>query len=440
MKTQSLSLLLLGCACASTRPTVSEVAPVSAYGLARDLSERVGARPTGSEGDTKSQQWAIETMQRLGFVNVRREVLATSTWLRGQESVEWLGVGPLKATALGRSGETPVSGVEGDVVMVGSVKEAAALPAERIKGKVLFVFSDTERTKDGSGYSRGVEPRRLGAETAERLGAIGVVIRSVSTAFDENPHTGAARPSAVPAFALAPKDAERLAAAMRWGSVRLRLISRPTVKTVETANVMGEVTGAQRPNEIVLLGAHLDSWDLATGALDDASGVGVVLDVARRLKAQGVQRTVRVVLFANEESGLAGAEAYAKAHGDELHVLALESDSGCGDVYGVEFNADARIEPLFRQWLAPLIAKGVTLSQKSIIGGADLIPLAAKGVPVVQFEQDRSSYFDIHHSARDTVAALDDAGLSRLVDAFMLLVGPAANSSETFGRSVPGRE
>ncbi len=432
---QLLWFALCASACATARPVLKTGEPIYAYGLAKDLAEQVGARPTGSDGDVKAQSWATSTMSRLGLVNVRRETLSAKAWLRGLESVELVGVGALNATALGRSGETPLAGIEGDVVMVASVAEARTLPAELIQGKVLFISATTERTKDGSGYGRGVEPRRMGAAVAEELGAVGVVIRSVSTAEDQYPHTGSARPARVPAFALAPLAADQLAQRVKSGKARLRLVSRPTVKEVETANVIGEVLGRTRPEEVIVLGAHLDSWDLAQGALDDASGVGTVLDVARRLKDLGVERTVRVVLFANEENGLAGAEAYAKAHQAELdgHVLALEADSGCGAVYGVQLNADSRSEPLFREWLQPLLARGASFTLTATEGGADLIPLVAKGVPVVQFEQDRTGYFDIHHSALDTVAALNEAGLTQLVDAFVGLVQKVANSPERFG-------
>jgi carboxypeptidase Q len=376
-------------------------------------------------------------MRRLGLVNVRVEAVPVEAWVRGEERVELVGVGPLQATALGRSGATQADGVEAEVVRVVSVAEAQAMGADKIQGKILFIDGQTARTKDGSGYGQGVEPRRLGGAVGERLGAVGVVIRSVSTGNDNQPHTGSSQPSKIPAFALGPQDATKLAQRLAAGQARLKLVSRSSVRSAESANVIGEVVGSTAPQEIVLLGAHLDAWDLGQGAIDDASGVGVVLDVAKRMLTQAPARTIRVVLFANEENGLSGARAYAAAHAAEIdnHVLALESDSGDGEVYGVLYNASPSSHVSFQRWLAPLLARGVQLEAKAVDGGADLIPLAMAGVPVVEFAQDRSRYFDFHHSALDRSEALELTGLRRLADDIFALVSGAGSSTERFGKA-----
>ncbi len=421
--------------CAGLKPKIDSA--VDAYSLASALANSVGARPAGSAGDLNAQQWAMRAMRRLGLVNVHVETVPVEAWIRGEERVELVGSGPLKATALGRSGPTEAGGVEADVVRVVSVSEAEALGVEKLKGKILFIDGQTARTKDGSGYGKGVEPRRLGGAVGEKLGAVGVVIRSVSTGDDNYPHTGSSQPSRIPAFALGPQDATKLAQRLAVGPARLKLVSRSSVRTAESGNVIGEVVGTTAPQEIVLLGAHLDAWDLGQGAIDDASGVGVVLDVAKRMVAQAPVRTIRVVLFANEENGLSGARAYAAAHAAEIdnHVLALESDSGCGEVYGVLYNAAPSSQGSFQRWLAPLLARGVQLEAKAVDGGADLIPLAMAGVPVVEFAQDRTFYFDFHHSARDTSQALDPVGLGRLADDFFTLVAGAAATTERFGKA-----
>jgi carboxypeptidase Q len=426
--------LLLG-ACATAKPQLSNEPPQSAAEFARSLSLTAGPRPTGSAGDRRAQAWAMLAMQQIGLANVHLEKVAALVWERGTESVEWKGVGALKATALGRSGATGPAGVEGEVVMVASVEEAEQLAAEKVSGKVLFIYAPTERTKDGSGYGKGVNPRRSGGFVGEKLGAIGVVIRSVSTSEDEFPHTGASRPSKIPSFALAPLDAARLAKAAATGATRLKLVSTAKSYPGESANVVGEWVGTGQASEIILLGAHLDSWDLGQGALDDASGVGAVLEAMRRLRQTPLRRTVRVVLFANEENGLAGAEAYAKAHQSEInaHILVLEADSGCGEIEGIEWNAGAEAEETLKTWLKESLAKGHWFKQKPISGGSDLTPLVAQGVPTLEFAQDRMSYFDYHHSARDTVEALNATTLQALSEAFVSVTLAAAQSESRLG-------
>jgi carboxypeptidase Q len=442
LRRRSLFLAALLFSCVTSKSIAPAREPTCAYDFARALSLDVGARPAGSGGDVKAQQWALEAMKRIGLSNVHLEKAPVQVWARGTESVELIGVGPLKATALGRSGATPISGVEGDVVFAHSIEEAEKLGPENVAGKVLFVFAPTERSKNGSGYGKGVGVRyRVGA-LADKLGAVGALIRSVSTSEDEFPHTGSAKASKVPSFALSPTDAANLARAVENKTQRVKLVSTASTFAGESANVVGEWVGTEKPNEIILIGAHLDSWDLGQGALDDASGVGAVLEAMRQLKGVPLRRTVRVVLFANEENGLGGANAYGKAHVAELplHLLGIEADSGTGAIDGIEWNGSVSNEAVMKQWGQHVLSKGGSLTLNANTGGSDLSPLVAAGVPVLEFVQDRTTYFDFHHSAKDTVEALDANGIEALAQAILSVASLAAASNENLGKALPETE
>ena len=307
----------------------------------REITDLAGPRLAGSAGDRVAVAVALRLMKEQGFANVRPEAVPIKVWQRGVETGEV--VAPvsqkLALTALGGSVPTPEGGLEGEILRVASLEELDAL-GEACRGKIVFIDRPTARTSDGSGYGDAGRVRSSGPSRAGKLGAIGLLIRSIGTDTDRLPHTGGTHYDAdapkIPAAALSSDDAallRRLVA--RGGPVRVRFtLTCHTLPDAESANVIGEIPGRGKPEEIVLLGAHLDSWDLGKGAIDDGAGCGIVIEAARLIGAlpQRPRRTIRVVLFANEENGLAGGKAYATDHAAELprHVAALESDLGPG--------------------------------------------------------------------------------------------------------------
>jgi Zn-dependent M28 family amino/carboxypeptidase len=284
---------------------------------------------------------------------------------------------------------------------------------------------------------------------AARYGALAVLVRSIGTGGHRLPHTGALRYAdgvgKIPAAALAAEDAEllhRLLVAAGGAAVRLRLrLGAHYLPEVDSWNVVGDVPGQERPQEIVLLGAHLDAWDLGTGALDDGAGCGIVIDSARLLLQLGqpLRRTVRVVLFMNEELGLSGARAYAEQHRAELprHVAALEADSGAGRPYGYRTAGDEQSRSLIERWVQPLLPLIPSQIVSTPEVGADLIPLQAAGVPVLAVEQDVSDYFDWHHTAGDTLDKVNPHDLALTTAAVANLAWAAADAAVRLPPSPP---
>jgi hypothetical protein len=341
---------------------------------------------------------------------------------------------------------TPAGGLEGEVVEMPSLEALAADPSAA-RGKIVFFNKKMERHADGSGYGRAVDVRTRGPARAGAAGALGVLIRSIGTDHERLPHTGGTDPEAgaprIPAAALSIPDAELLERLLRDGRpVRVRFsLACHDGPPVETANVVGEVRGRTRASEIVLLGGHLDSWDLGTGAIDDGAGVAIVLEAARLITglAQRPDRTIRVVLFANEENGLAGGKAYAAAHAAELarHVAALESDSGTGRPLGFSWNAGPSAEPVIRAIGDLLEPLGADELQGDGGGGADIGSLRASGVPLFSVRQDASRYFDYHHTANDTFDKIDPEALDRNVAAVAAFAWVAASLPHELERIPP---
>ena len=423
-----------------------------AYEWVTSLVDKVGPRLAGSRGEAAAVAWALDLLQNLGFENVHAESVVTPHWERGAERAEL--VAPyrhqLVVTALGGSEGTAPEGVEGEVVEVGSIEALEALGPDALQGKLVFFNRVMERSQDGSGYRKAVSVRVRGAAAAGRHGALGVVIRSIGTDSNRLAHTGAVRYEEggprLPAAALSIPDAELLSrlvqAAMvtKGPPVRLRLSlgARALAPASEGANVLAEVVGRERPREVVLVGAHLDSWDLGTGALDDGAGCSIAIEAARQisLTVPRPRRTVRVVLFANEENGLAGAKAYAATHAQELgqHTLAIEADLGADRIYAARFLGAPTYEPVFTQVIAALLPLGIRIDSAPAHGGADLSPLVHEGVPVIDLQQDATRYFDLHHTANDTLDKVDRVNLDHVVAAYAALIYAAADAPEGFGR------
>jgi carboxypeptidase Q len=446
----ALAVLLAACAASvpepdalyPDRPDPAEAAQVQenlAYDVAESLVTEVGPRFAGTAGDRRAVEWALLKLTVLGFDNVHAEPVTVPRWERGAIAVDLVAPQPqrLDAVALGGSVATPAAGIEAAVIAVPTVEALEAMPASRIKGRIVFFSGRMERTRDGTGYEKAVPARRKGPAAAARKGAKAVLIRSVGTDPQGRPHTGTTKyePDApkIPAAALAPADADRLEQTLTKGPVRVRLaIAARDAGETPSANVIGEIRG-QTP-EIVLLGAHLDSWDTTPGANDDAAGVGIVVAAAHRLASLGKpRRTIRVVLFANEEFGAGGGKAYALAHADEVdrHVAVMEADSGSGRPFRLNGWVAAADWPVVTQLAAQL---GLEPGANGKEGGVDVTALRKLGVPELIVAQDASRYFDVHHTANDTVAALDRAGLAQATDVFTALARTASERPGRFGR------
>lgn len=436
-------LLTLLVACATPRVAyIGDIDP-GARDIACSLADEVGPRLAGSEGDARAVQWALEKMKALGLENVRHEAVTVPHWERGEASAELISPVSrrLAVAALGGSVATPEAGLEAEVIGVESIEVLRGLPDDAVKGRIVFFDKVMERHPTGRGYGKTVDVRTKGASEAAKKGAVASLIRSVGTSDSRFPHTGAMRyaegVAKIPAAALSIPDAELLRRALQRGSGPVRLKLRLTPKLLaeaESANVIGEVVGASKPEEIVLLGAHLDSWDLGDGAIDDAAGIGVILDVARKLVRERPARTVRVVLFANEENGLRGARAYAKTHEAELarHVAALEADSGAGLVTGVGFKGGPEAAAAMALLIPQLEAMGLPAPVAGDAGGADTSELT--GVPQVELDQDRARYFDLHHTADDTCDKIQTAEIAQVARAALLVTKHLADQPGTLGR------
>ncbi|MCY2961106.1 MAG: M28 family peptidase [Planctomycetota bacterium] len=439
--------LLLG-SCAATPPATA--APVSSAATSTDpraagvqrmfaealrsqnahvlLSALCAAAPkrlSGSEGAAHAVAWAESAMRAAGLEHVRLEPVRVPRWERGEvERLEILGPGAdtLAVRALGGSVATPPGGIEAEVVRVTSFEELAARAAE---ARGHFVFFD--RPMDATlpdpfdAYRGAVNQRGRGAVEAAQVGAVGALVRSMTLALDDHPHTGALRyedgVARLPAAALSTLAADRLAGRIAAGApVRLRLeLACRTLPDVDSFNVVGEVLGREIPEQIVLLGGHLDAWDVGDGAHDDGAGCAQVLEAARLLLALDLRprRTVRVCLFMNEENGLRGGTAYRDTHRDELarHVLSLESDRGGFAPRGFATDAPpglyeelAGAARLLAPWGAATLRVGG--------GGSDIGPLREHGVPLAEYLPDPARYFDFHHAETDVIAAVHPRELS----------------------------
>jgi hypothetical protein len=435
-------------AAARRGPRARWVAPPSgAAELVRSLSDEVGPRLSGSPGDARAVAWALRTMRAMGLANVRAEPVRVPRWERGAERGDVIAPfpHPVALAALGGSVGTPPDGVEAEVVEAASLDALDALPEARVRGRIVYLHRVMARHRTGQGYGEAVPVRVRAAVAAARKGAIAVILRSIGTDGTRAPHTGAMRYDdavpRIPAAALSTADGDILhrILAEHPGAVRFRLsLGCRTLPDADSANVVGEVPGGELAGEVVLLGAHLDSWDLGTGALDDGAGIAIVLTAARAVMAAGTpRRTVRVVLFANEENGGAGARAYAEAHRDELarHAVALEADAGDGRVLTTRYAGAAEGREAFHRVALALAPMGVREGAEAAHGGADLGPLGPAGVPRVDLGQDMRTYFDHHHTANDTPAVLDERALDQAVAVWTAAVGAMASMRESFGRA-----
>lgn len=396
-----------------------------------ELADRFGHRLSGSKALEQAIDWSLETMARDGLENVHREPVMVPHWVRGRESLAVVAPIAREIELLGLGGTVGTKGkLTAPVVVVGDLDELDRRGAE-LRGKIVLVnqkMPPFDHDHDESHYGTAVRPRGEGASRAAKHGAKALLIRSVTAVSLDTPHTGSLRYSddapKIPAAAITHEGAELLARLAAKGEVKVQLsLGARTLPDVPSANAIAELRGREKPDEVVLIGGHIDSWDVGEGAADDGAGCLMAMEAALLLEELGLvpRRTIRVVLFTNEENGLRGAKAYFDAHGRETHVAAIESDSGGGAPRGFSIASKdeaavasiVRLAPLFRGLGADRIAAGW--------GGADISPLTDAGVLGIAVRPDSSKYFDVHHSPADTVDKIDPGHLERNAGALALL-------------------
>lgn len=396
------------------------------YAWLRQLTKDVGPRLSGSAGSRKAVDWAKKTMEAQGFDRVFLQEVKVPHWVRGAKEQARILVGnqtiDVPIAALGGSVATPAAGLTAEVVEVKTFPELRALGREKVAGKIVFFNRPMDPTKLNTfdAYAGAVEQRAAGATEAAKLGAVGAIVRSMNPSLDDFPHTGSMRygtgVALIPAAAISTNGAELLSARLKQ-SPNLKFFFRQSCETLDDAtghNVVGEIRGSEKPGEIIVVGGHLDSWDLAEGAHDDGAGCVQAIDVLRTLRALGIRprRTVRAVLFANEENGLRGGVKYAdlaKAAG-EKHAYAIESDNGGFTPRGFGIvGTDAQVAQFqrFKPLLAPYGLHEIGRGS----GGADIGPLGPLGTVLVGFKPDTQRYFDIHHAATDNFEAVSEREL-----------------------------
>jgi hypothetical protein len=429
----------------ATAKHLIERAKTDALGLAfvEDLTTEIGQRLAGSEAEARARDWSVAELTELGFDEVRIEPFEIPFWSRKSESVAVLSPSPqpLVATALGGSAATPVGGVTGKVARFESLSELRAAPISQVDGKIVFIDETMIKTMDGSGYGMAVRKRSQCAEAASSKGAIACLIRSVGTQPHRMPHTGImsrdGAEGAGPVAAISGPDADQLTRLLERGPVTVSVDIQTEIKTnAPSGNVIAELTGTDLKDEIILLGCHLDSWDLGTGALDDGAGCGIVVGAAMLIAGldERPRRTIRVVLYGAEEVGLFGATAYAREHGDDLdkHVLASESDFGAGPIWRFQTRFGEAALPYARTIQNLLMPLGVTPDDNRAFGGPDIGILARAGVPVVTPGQNGMDYFDYHHTPDDTFDKIKPAEFRQNIAVYAAFAYIAAETGWDF--------
>jgi Zn-dependent M28 family amino/carboxypeptidase len=381
----------------------------------------------GTAAEARAREWALKAMKDAGLVNIRTEPFPMKVWMRGSEQVEIVGSHPqkLQAAALGYSGPTPAEGITAPVVHFADFQALVDAAPGSLTGKIAFIDHQMMRTQDGSSYGSNGPVRRAGPALAQSKGAAAVLIRSLGTDSNRSPHTGStvAAPGTdpIPSMALTVPDAEQLRRLLAQGPVTIRMVSTArTTPDGQSANISGEIPGSV-PGEVVVIGGHLDSWDLGTGVIDDGAGIAITLAAAKAIRELGLtpRRTIRVVFWGAEELGLIGAQAYAKAHATENIVLAAESDSGADRIFRVSSKVAESGLPLITEITRVLAPLGIAPTRDNAAGGGpDVGPLGGLGAGILELQQDMTRYFDLHHTPDDTLDKIDRAQLDQNVAAW----------------------
>lgn len=389
------------------------------------LCTQIGSRLSGSLGAEQAVSWTKEELDKLGLDKVWLQPVMVPKWVRGVKEYAFIESAPRKTIsvnicALGGSVATPALGIKAHIVEVHDFNELATLGKDAVQGKIVFfnrsMQPDLINTFDA--YSKANDQRTQGAFEASKYGAVGVIVRSLNLRLDDLPHAGnmsygdLPNDKRIPAAAISTNDAELLSTMLKLDKTIQFYFKQncKQLKDVQSYNVIGEITGSQFPNEYMVVGGHLDSWDLGDGAHDDGAGVVQSMDVLRLLKESGIKpkRSIRVVLFMNEENGSRGGAKYAEEakRNNENHIFALESDSGGFTPRGFSFDCDdnqfnniVQWKPLFKPYLIHYFEKGHS--------GSDIGHLKGVTPVLVGLEPDSQRYFDYHHASNDTFDAVD---------------------------------
>ncbi|TCZ84672.1 M28 family peptidase [Lysobacter sp. N42] len=412
-----------------------------AWRITESLTTEIGPRLPGTEADARAVAWAEAKFRELGFDRVWTEPVTFPKWVRRSERADVLGANaqPLALTALGGS---PGGTVEAEVVRFQGLAALEAAPAGSLAGKIAFVDFDMPRSREGSGYAVGSKVRGRGPTTAAAKGALAFLMRPAGTDSHRFGHTGITRfdegVTPIPSAALSAPDAQQLTRLLALGPQRVRVaLDCGWDGTATSHNVIGEIRGSRRPDEVVLIGAHLDSWDLGTGAIDDGAGIGITMAagalIGRLPKAPA--RTVRVVAFANEEQGLLGARAYAARHANAVarHIVGAESDFGAGRIYGYSSSAPAHAQAADAAIARALEPLGIAHMPGTGSPGPDIGPMAQQGMAWARLAQDGTDYFDLHHTADDTLDKIDPAALAQNAAAYAVFAYLVASMDGDFG-------
>lgn len=409
----------------------------TAWDIVADLTTEVGPRLAGTEAEARARDWAKARLTALGFANIAIEPFTIRGYVRGGDRAQMVAPYPQKfvVTALGYSGATPPKGIEGDLVYFQTLDALKAAADGSLKDKIAFVDHALKANQDGSGYGPYGDVRRKGPAIAAGKGAIAIVIRSIGTDHHRNPHAGATSFSdgmkAIPAAAISNPDADIVARVAASGKpMRLSLtLTGHTQEGMPSGNVIGELPGRDPSLPPILVGCHLDSWDLGTGAIDDGAGCAIITAAALRTQAGGKPlRTIRVLWAGSEELGGFGGIDYAKRHGAEPHALAMESDFGADRVWAVKIKMAAANKALGERIVSALNPIGVVFSASTPHGGTDIDAIAAQQkLAVIDLQQDGTRYFDIHHTPDDTLDKIDPAQLEQNVEAWATVLGIVAN-------------
>ncbi|MEZ5460806.1 M20/M25/M40 family metallo-hydrolase [Dokdonella sp.] len=422
-----------------------------AYDIVESLTTEIGSRLAGSENDLKAREWMIAKFKALGFDKVWSEPVSFPKWVRRSESAAVVEPypQPLTISALGGSAGTPAGGLVAEVIAFPDLEAMKAAADYTVRGKIVYIANPRMHAlRDGHDYGAGSGVRVQGPEQAEAKGAAAFLLRSVGSDGNRLAHTGMTRFSnpdkAIPAAALSNPDADQLDRIIKRGKpVKLRLsLDCGTEGSYTGANIIAEFTGSQRPREYFLTGGHLDSWDVGTGAIDDAAGVAITTAAAvliGRLPERPA-RSIRVVAFANEESGLYGGKAYAAQHHLEIDkvILGAESDGGADRIYAMS----ATVKPEARAAIGQIaeVLRPLGIDYDATLpgsGGSDLSAVHAVGMAGLSLRQDTSRYFEWHHTDNDTLDKVDPEQLRQNVAAYAVAMYLAASAEGDFG-SAPG--
>ncbi len=400
------------------------------------LTDHIGNRISGSTNLERAIEWAVAEMKRDGLQNVRAEKVMVPHWVRGEESLELTAPRPLKLAmlGLGNSVGTPAEGITAEAVVVRNFAELDAL-GERVRGKIVVYNAPF------TNYGATVLYRGSGPSRAARYGAMATLVRSITPVSLQSPHTGALnydpQQPKIPAAAISIESAELLQRMNDRGehpTVRLKMEAK-FLPDAESANVVAELRGSTKPDEVVLIGGHFDSWDVGQGAHDDGGGCIISWEAVRLLKELGLRprRTIRVVLYTNEENGLRGGNGYRDAHRSEIakHIFAIETDSGTfrPEGLGLADTAPPQARSNLRE-IAKLLAGIGANAIAENGGGADIGPLMREGVLGASLDVEGSHYFDIHHTQSDTLDKIDPRDLQYCVAAMAVYAYTIADLPE----------